>query len=277
MPNKNATFLKNVVVPQVLADMISAQLKDAIRFAPLATMDYTLRGVPGDEITVPKWEYIGPAEEVGEGQPIPIAQLATKDFKMPIHKAGKGVEISDETALSGYGDPVGEGANQITLAITDRVEIDFIDCLATQSIQKITVPSLTVENLGLATEIFDDEDDQPLVLLSTPKDASVLKKDANKNWLSGTEVGANRIVTGVFGEIDGVQVARTRRLNGKNVAFLVKPGALRFIAKRDVMVESDRDIIHKTTVITADQHYGVYLYDPKKVVMITVGGTTEEG
>ena len=96
-----------------------------------------------------------------------------------------------------------------------------------------------------------------------------MKTDAGKNWLSGTEVGANRIVSGVYGEILGAQVLRTRRVE-KNTAYLVKKGALKLLLKRDTMVETDRDIVKKTTVVTADKHYGAYLYNDKKTVKITI-------
>ena len=47
-----------MVNPEVLKDMIQAELPNAIRFAPLAEVDNTLVGRPGDTVTVPKFEYI---------------------------------------------------------------------------------------------------------------------------------------------------------------------------------------------------------------------------
>lgn len=49
------TKLSNLVNPQVMADMISATLPKAIKFSPIATIDSTLTGVPGNTITVPKF------------------------------------------------------------------------------------------------------------------------------------------------------------------------------------------------------------------------------
>jgi len=40
--------------------------------------------------------------------------------------------------------------------------------------------------------------------------------------------------------------------------------------KRAVDVEAERDIVSKTTVLTADQHYGVHLADDSKAVKITI-------
>src|SRR5699024_10702533 len=76
------TMLQNMVDPQVLADMISAELEDAIRFSPLARIDRTLQGRPGSTITVPKFKYIGDADDVAEGEAIDLALLetSTEDF-----------------------------------------------------------------------------------------------------------------------------------------------------------------------------------------------------
>jgi hypothetical protein len=54
--------------------------------------------------------------------------------------------------------------------------------------------------------------------------------------------------------------------------LIVRAGALGLELKRDTMVESDRDIIHKSTVITIDKHYVAYLKDASKVIKITIAG-----
>ena len=48
-----ATLLANMVNPEVMADMINQKLVDKMLFAPLATVDTTLVGTPGNTITVP--------------------------------------------------------------------------------------------------------------------------------------------------------------------------------------------------------------------------------
>ena len=55
------TMLNNLINPQVMADMISAKLETKLLFKPLAKVDDTLVGVPGNTITIPKYAYIGDA------------------------------------------------------------------------------------------------------------------------------------------------------------------------------------------------------------------------
>ena len=57
-----------------------------------------------------------------------------------------------------------------------------------------------------------------------------------------------------------------------NKVLVVRAGALGLELKRDLMMEMDRDIIHKTTIITVDKHYITYLKDASKVIRITVKG-----
>jgi hypothetical protein len=49
----NATKLADLFDPQVVADEIDAKLINYIRLAPLARVDYTLVGRPGDTVTLP--------------------------------------------------------------------------------------------------------------------------------------------------------------------------------------------------------------------------------
>ena len=263
----NTTMMAQMLDPQVLANMLDAEIGKAIRFAPLAEVDNTLVGQPGTTLTVPKWDYIGDAEEVAEGDPIPAAKLGFSQTQMTIKKIGKAVELTDEAILSGYGDPVGQAAKQIAEAINHKVDADVLKALD-GSTQTATVPN-NVEGLVKGLDIFNDEDDAPTVIVMNPKDASKLRVRANKEWLGATEVGANRIVSGVYGELFGVQIIRARKCP-EGTAYLVRQGALRIMLKRETMVETDRDKSRLINSIIANKHYGAYLYKAEKAVKLTL-------
>lgn len=265
------TKLENMVDPQVLAEMIREKLEAKIRFAPLANVDNTLVGQPGSTITVPKWKYIGDAEVVAEGEAIDLTKLESETEDFTIQKAAKGVEITDEAVLSGYGDPVGEAGDQLMISIAQKVDNDALEALDSTGLEYSSADGITFDAVDEAQAIFNDEDDEPMVLVANPKDVSKLRKTAGEDWTRASELGDNIIVNGVFGEVLGAQIIRSRKVE-EGTAYLVKSGALAIYMKRDADVEDDRDIIHKTTVITADQHYGAHLYDESKAVKITTGG-----
>ncbi|TYS91902.1 N4-gp56 family major capsid protein [Rossellomorea aquimaris] len=265
------TQLSNLVNPEVMADMISAQLPNLIRFAPLARVNNELAGRPGDTVTVPKWGYIGDAADIAEGESIPLDQMSTSTDTFSIKKAGKGVEITDEAALSGYGDPIGEAQRQLGLAIANKVDNDALTALQSAVLTYATAAGgkLDVATVDAAQQVFGDEELGSMVLIANPKDAAVLREDAAGQWARASELGDAILQNGTFGEVLGAQVVRSNKL-AEGEAYLVKQGALAIYMKRGVMVESDRDIVNKTTVITADEHYGVHLADDSKAVKITI-------
>lgn len=271
------TKIAQMVNPEVMADMVSAKLPKMIKFTPLAYVERALVGQPGNTITVPKWEYSGDAKDIEEGVAIEPDQLTTKKSTMTIKKAGKGIELTDEAVLSGYGDPIGQATYQIALAIANKVDNDLIE-EAKKATQFVAEAPTTGDALDKALAVFADEEDARYVALLNPEDAIALRKDTAKEWVRGSEIGANIVVSGTFGEAHGVQIVRSKKVE-KGKGFLVKVsavdtdtddvakyGAFVINLKRDVAIETDRDILKKTTVITGDEHYGVYLYDPSKVV-----------
>nr|DAU88992.1 MAG TPA: major capsid protein [Caudoviricetes sp.] len=274
---QGTTTTAQVINPQVMADMVSAKLPKLIKFTPLAFIERTLVGIPGDTLTVAKWTYSGDATEITEGQSIPVDQLGTSKTTMTIKQAGKAVEITDKAALVAHGDIYSEAARQIALAIANKVDNDLVTVAKTAT-QNIAEAPITVDNIDKALQLFEDEEDAKYVALVNPKDAIKLRADAGKNWLRGSELGADVIVSGTFGEISGVQVVRSKKVEeGKGFLVKISPdttdeednakyGAFVINLKRDVMVENDRDILKKTTVYSGDEYYGVYLYDDTKVV-----------
>ncbi|MGF1918801.1 N4-gp56 family major capsid protein [Enterococcus faecalis] len=265
------TKLENLVDPEVMAPMISAQLPKAIKFSGIAPIDTSLEGQPGSTITIPKYEYIGDATDVAEGEAIDYTALATKLEQFTIKKAGKGVKITDEAALSGYGDPEGEAQSQIRMAIASKVDNDILEAAlkATLSVEsEITIDLIDLlENTFVdAPDNFEDVDSTGVLFLSY-KDAAKLRKEAAGLWTRASELGDKILISGAFGEVLGWEIVRSQKIKeGEGIA--VKAGALKTFLKRGILAERDRDITHKVTLFNADQHYSVALVDESRVVKI---------
>lgn len=258
----NGTKLENLVNPQVLADMISAELPNAIRFAPLAVVGRKLEGRAGNTITMPKYGYIGDAVDVAEGEDIPISQMSTTTTQVTVKKAGKGVEITDEAVLSGYGDPVGELKNQLKMAIANKVDNDVLDALKTAKLS--ASGAMSVATLLSARVKFGENVNQPAVaVMNSVNYGKIIGEVLN---LENTD---KVLIDGVVGKVAGLQIAISDKLTDTE-AYIVASGALGIEMKRDVQVESDRDIIAKLTVFTADEHYVAYLKDESKAIKVTI-------
>lgn len=258
----NATKIADLINPQVLADMISAELPNAIVFAPLATVGRTLQGRAGNTLTMPKFGYIGDATDVAEGADIPIAKMTTTEAEVTIKKAGRGVELTDESVLNGYGDTVGEAKNQLKMAIANKVDNDMLVALRGASLE--FEGALTIPNLLTARATFGENVNQPAVLIINSTNYANIA-----SAILALENSDNVLIKGTVGQVAGLQVAISDKLTNTE-AFIVAQGALGLEMKRDVMVESDRDIVAKTTVITADEHYVAYLKDESKAIAITI-------
>lgn len=263
------TKLGNLVDPEVMADIIEKKLVDAMKFAPLATIDTTLEGRPGDTIKLPSFNYIGDAATLAEAVALTPDQLTASATPVQVHKIAKGVELSDEAVLSGYGDPLGEAASQIALSIASQEDNEMLATLADIALpmQYLTASDPTDTDIADALEKFGEDIDGTKVALVRPAVYTAMRKNTNQ-WVPASELAANIAVKGVVGEYQGCQVIVSNKLNTSKNIYIVKPGALRIFVKRGTLVETDRDILKFTNVITASKHFATYLYDPSKAIVI---------
>ena len=208
----NRTFLKNVVDPEVLADMISAKLDKKIRVTPFARIDTTLQGRPGSTITVPKWNYTGEATVVPEGEEIPIHKLTSSTAEYTIHKIGDGKTITDEAILSGYGDPYGECVKQIVMAVADYIDDESMAELGDASNIFEATSKISYNNIVDAIDLLQEEVNSPKVMFVHPSQVSTLRKDSN--FISADKYGAGTNVI-MYGEIG--MIANTRIVPSKRV------------------------------------------------------------
>ena len=276
------TKLSNLVNPQVMADMISAGLPKAIKFSPLAKIDNTLQGSAGNTITVPQYAYIGDAEDVAEGVAMGTTVLTATTTTATVKKAGKAIEITDEAVLSGYGDPVGEGNTQLKKSIAAKIDNDCHAALAGASLAYNGIAAaISYEGIVDAIDVFGEEDNSTKVMFIHPKQVTQLRKDADFKDIN--KYPLQTVMTGVIGEIAGCQIIPSKKIAENEAGtgyedIIVKTSnpedgedvpALTIYTKRAVDVESDRDILKKTTVISADEHYTAVLSNASKVVKAT--------
>lgn len=275
------TKLSNLINPEVMAQMISAKLPQKLKFAPVAKVDNTLVAQPGNTITVPKYAYIGDAEDVAEGVAMGTTVLTASTTQATVKKAGKAVELTDEAVLSGYGDPVGEATGQLGMSIASKIDADCVDALSDATLTYNGIANkISYAGVVNAIDKFEEEDfEVPKVIFVHPKQVTTLRldeefKDINKYPLQV-------VMTGVIGSIAGCQVVPSKRVPENDaktgyVNYIVQTGydeedtaALTIYMKRDVELEDDRDILAKTTVISADEHYVAVLSNDSKVVKAT--------
>ena len=263
------TKLANLVNPEVMAAIIEKKYVDYMKFAPLATIDNTLEGQAGDKISLPHFNYIGDASTLAEATALTPAQLTGSAVQVQIHKIAQGVEISDEAILSGYGDPVGEAASQIALAIASQEDNEMLTTLSgiTGSMVHTTVSDPTDTDIIAALEKFGEDIDGQKVALVSPAVYTAMRGNSN-TWIPASELAAEVKIKGVVGEYQGCQVVVSNKLKTPKTIYIVKPGALRIFVKRGTLVETDRDILKFTNVITASKHFATYLYDATKAIKI---------
>lgn len=265
------TKLENLINPEVMGDIISAELPKAIKFSPVATIDTTLEGRAGNTITVPKYEYIGDAEDVAEGVAMGTVVLTATSQQATVKKVGKAVQLTDESVLSGLGNPIDEAISQLKKSIASKIDNDILEALKGGELQVGSgTANFSVKLVSDALDTFEDEElGERKFLFVNPKHLGVLR--ASEEFNRASDLGDKVLMTGAVGMIYGCEVIPTRKIEAVDGVYnliLAKEGAVAIYLKRDVEVESARDILSKTTTLSADEHYVAVLHDSSKVCRI---------
>ena len=279
------TQFSNMINPEVMAEMISAKVAKKIAVIPFAKVDTTLQGQAGNTITIPVFGYIGDAANVAEGASIGASALTTTHKQFTIKKIAKGVDITDEAILSGYGDPVGEANRQLIMSISQKVDQDAIDALYGASLSFNGIANkISYAGIVDAIDVFEEEYNTEKIIFVHPKQVSQLRKDSDFTSADKYLNGNYTAVNGEIGKIANARVVVSKRVKEDDThAGYVNPivkisydseteqdtSALTIFLKRNVMVETSRDIDHQINMIRSSENYVVALTDESKVVLAT--------
>jgi len=268
------TQLNDLINPQVMADMIDAELDKQLKATNFYKIEKTLQGRAGDTITVPSWLYIGMAEDVPENAPVPLRQMKTESISYTVKKAALDVTLTDESVLSGYGDPVGQTNKQLRMSIQDRMEQDGIELLqgitpTTGHVLTLTSGAITYEDvvdaLGMM-EQYSEEQGIVSYLMVNSETAKTIRKSPQFIELP-SPLRDQVLLTGVIGSISGASIVISNRLTDKE-AYILTPQCLTAFMKRDINLITQYEMEYRRTRIGVDCHYVIALEDFDRVVAI---------
>lgn len=278
------TPLANLINPQVFADLVAAKFPGKLVVGQFANMGNTLEGQPGDTITFPAWSPLTEMDELTEGTAMATEALAQTSTTATIKEFGKAVEVTDKAILAGLGDPLGQAAEQYGILTARRIDKSLIDvAVSTVGTSPLQVTSnstnLTTTVLVNAIAQFGDiEPDEFDGLVIHSRQRADMLKDAN--FIDASKLGGDSVLRrGQIGTLYGVPVFTSDRVPTVDIdagapvdlryqALLLKKGALGLVYKRRPIVESDRDILKRTNILTTNVHYAVKRLDDKGVCVI---------
>jgi N4-gp56 family major capsid protein len=252
----NFTTLVNgdVFDPEVVSDMINAKVTAKAAMTGYIKVDSTLQGVPGSTVTIPRWGYIGAAEDYAEGQPIDTTKMAFTTAQYGIKKIGKGVMLTDEAQLSGYGNPMGTATNQIAMSISEKLDNDRVAVLyESKNVHDASTAAIKYSAIVDGVDMFNEEEDSRKVILIHSKQKTQLRKDPD--FLSADKFQSGVMVSGAIGRVAGCDVVVSNKVKLTDGVYynpIIKLDnaaeteddmpAVTYFLKRGNLVEHDREV-----------------------------------
>lgn len=288
------TLSTDLIIPEVWADTVGPMIMGKSVMVNLAESNDTLVGQPGEKIIFPKFNYIGDADDIEETESIVPVKLGMTDSEATIKEAAKGVEITDKAILTAVGSPMSETQSQLSLSLARKLDKDIrIAATEVQTAEQAGLDKLGKARPGsrplvadaseeafswglftAAVALFGDEYDpadlaavvlhsqQHIALMNDPKFQSVDSFGAGAVLMRG-QVGRIGNVPIVVSDL-----ATPGTAAGTKQALIIRRGALQVMYKRRPIVETDRDILARSTVVTTNVHYGAKRVNDRGVIVL---------
>lgn len=285
-----AILSQDLYAPEVWADLATEQWKTKaiVGTSPAVLTSDELVGQPGDTINFPKWMLMSDMVDLAETDVLVPEKLTQKNSQATIKEAGKAAEWSDRAQLVGIGNVQDEALRQFGVLAARKVDADLIaeatktytggitfadgsPAVDSKPLTRTITGGFTWNNLVDVTLMFGDEYDpgEFAGVYLRAEAAGTIRKDKDFISAAQTAQGNQMVRTGLLGQMHGLNFYITNRLPA-NRALLLKTQSLGLFYKRRPIVEQDRDILARTTVVATNLHYGVKRLKDDGVVDITI-------
>lgn len=289
------TTTGDLIIPEVWADAVAPTILGKAVLLPLVDADDQLVGQPGETVIFPKFDYIGDAATLEEGVAMDTTKLTMTDARATIVEVGQAVELTDSATLAAIGNPNSQAQTQLALSVARKIDADIrtaAERIVTGSsdplnpnttplvLTKADLPlswNRLVDGFALLGDEYAPSEIAGIVVHS--KQHAQLLKDAN--FISADKFGPGAVIQrGQVGTIGTIPVFISDRATavadvdpgagtvaGFN-ALIIRKGAVALKYKRRPIVETDRDILKRTNIITTNVHYAVKRIDDRGVVVV---------
>lgn len=279
---KTTTLINgDVFDPQVVSDMINAKVTKKAAMTGYIKVDNTLEGVAGSKVTVPKWGYIGDAEDYAEGEPIDVTKMAYTTAEYGIKKIGKGVKLTDEAQLCGHGNPMGTATQQIAMSISAKLDNDRVEVLYdSKNVYDASANVIKYASVVDGVDMFSEEEESKKVILIHSKQKSQLRKDGD--FLAADKIGAELLTNGAIGRIAGCDVVVSNKVKLEGGVYynpIIKLDndseteddmpAITYFLKRGNLVEHDREAGVADNIICTAHGMAALTNEAKVVILKT--------
>lgn len=290
------TTTADLIIPDVWADAVAPVILGKSVMIQLADVDDQLVGQPGETVIFPKFDYIGDAVDLTEGVAMDTTKLSMTDSRATIKEVGKAVELTDSATLAAIGNPKSQAQTQLALAVARKIDADLrvaAERIVTGSsdpedpntsplVLAVTGAlswNVLTQGLALLGDEYDPDEIAGIVIHSVQHQQLL----NDPNFLSADKFGPGAVIqrgqVGVIGRMAVFVSDRATAVTdvdsgtGGNQAgykaLIIRKGALALKYKRRPIVETDRDILKRTNIITTNVHYAVKRIDDRGVIVIT--------
>ena len=284
------TLSTDLYRPEVWRDLAQTAFKGRaiVATSPAVVVDDSLVGEPGDTVNFPKWMNLSDMQDLAETDVLVPEKLRQSNSQATIKEAGKAAEWSDKAKLTGIGNIQDEAIRQFGVLAARKVDADLIaaataaiaggityadgtPAVASNPLALTATGGLTWANIVKAGLLFGDEfDPADFAGLYINSAASEQMLNDEKFIQAAQTSGGNSLISGgLLGTKNGLRIFQTNRL-AAGKALLLKNNSLGLMYKRRPVVEQDRDILARTTVVATTMHYAVKRLNDEGVVNITL-------